>query len=273
VADPIPRSASSAHLAQAVAWHRQVTAMATAADRAGVAGAELPALRQHLSAQAGRLTQAATQLGAALPALVPTPAEVAAAGQSLGDLSPSAIAAAVSTMHATLAAVDSALDPDVGTASAAALQYPVIAPPHPAVVAPLVAPLVAQPPAPGVAQLPGPAGTPGAPAQGLSRLGRYGVGPRNAAVYGAYSAVVIAVQVVLFLLLDEVRLPAAAPVCLLVLPALAWLAGYVTISAAFPAPPGQSPNRTPRLGVLVCLLPNALLVAAVVVLLALNGAA
>jgi hypothetical protein len=247
VADPIPRSASSAHLAQAVAWHRQVTAMVTAADRAGVASTELPAVRQHLSGQASRLTQAATQLGAALPALVPTPAEIAAAGQSLGDLSSSAVAAALSTMRATLAAVDSALDPDARPA-------PVPVQPHPAVIA-----------------QPAPVG-PGAPPPALTRLGRYGVGPRNAAVYGAYSAVVLAVQAALFLLLDEVRLPAAAPLCLLVLPAMAWLAGYITISTAFPAPPGQSPNRTPRLGVLVCLLPNALLVAAVVILFAINNA-
>jgi hypothetical protein len=108
---------------------------------------------------------------------------------------------------------------------------------------------------------------PGSP---LAGLGRYGVGPRNAAVYGAYSAVVVAVQVVLFVLLDETRLPAAAPLCLLVLPAMAWLAGFLTIGFLFPIPPGESPKRTPRLGIAVCLVPNALLLAAVVFLFALN---
>jgi hypothetical protein len=108
---------------------------------------------------------------------------------------------------------------------------------------------------------------PGAP---LAGLGRYGVGPRNAAVYGAYSAVVVTVQVVLFVLLDEVRLPAAAPLCLLVLPALAWLAGFLTIGILFPTAPGEAPKRTPRLGVVVCLIPNVLLLGGVVFLFALD---
>jgi hypothetical protein len=81
---------------------------------------------------------------------------------------------------------------------------------------------------------------------------------------------VVAVQVVLFVLLDETRLPAAAPLCLLVLPALAWLAGFLTIGFVFPTAPGEPPRRTPRLGIVVCLLPNALLVAGVVSLFALN---
>src|SRR5690606_1807976 len=93
------------------------------------------------------------------------------------------------------------------------------------------------------------------------------VGLRNAAVYGAYAAPVLAVQAFLFLLLDEAgSLPAAAPLCLLVLPALAFLAGYLTIGTLFPAPAGEAVNRTPRLGVVICLIPNAVLCAGFVAL-------
>lgn len=130
------------------------------------------------------------------------------------------------------------------------------------------------PPSPGEPP-PSPGEPPPAPGEPLDSplagLGRYGVGPRNAAIYGAYSAMVVAVQAVLFVLLDETRLPAAAPLCLLVLPALAWLAGFLTIGTLFPGAPGQAPQRTPRLGVLVCLLPNVLLLSAVALLFALNA--
>jgi hypothetical protein len=98
-----------------------------------------------------------------------------------------------------------------------------------------------------------------------------GVVLRNAAVYGGYSAAVLVVQVILFLLLDEERgLPDAAPLCLIVLPALAWAAGWLTIGALFPAAPDARLNRTPRLGLLVCLIPNAVLVCALVVLFAID---
>jgi hypothetical protein len=79
-------------------------------------------------------------------------------------------------------------------------------------------------------------------------------------IYGAYSAAVLTVQVILFLLLDESRqLPSAAPVCLLVLPAMAWAAGYLTIRAiARPGPDGKV-RHMPRLGLVICLIPDALL--------------
>jgi hypothetical protein len=62
-------------------------------------------------------------------------------------------------------------------------------------------------------------------------------------------------------------LPLLAPVCLLVLPAFAWLAGWLTIGVAFPAPPGEPATpRTPRLGAIICLLPNLALCAGLGVL-------
>jgi hypothetical protein len=248
-------------MAQAVAWHRQVAAMVEAADRAGVATEELPGLRQRIAAQAGRLTQAATQTGGPLPALVPTPAEIAVAAQAFGDLSPEAVARAVRTIDTTLAAADAAIegraDPLAGAAAGG----------------PGAAPVIPAQPAAGSAD-PGASATASPPAEAAAAgttTARPRVGLRNAAVYGAYAVPVLGVQAFLFLLLDEVSsLPLAAPLCLLVLPALAFLAGYLTIGTLFPAPPGEKVNRTPRLGVVVCLIPNALLCAGFVALFVRN---
>jgi hypothetical protein len=85
-----------------------------------------------------------------------------------------------------------------------------------------------------------------------------GVGARNAGVYAAYATLVLAAQVGLFALLDENTLPLVAPVCLLILPAFAWLAGWITVGVAFRGPDGPV-ERTPKLGALICLLPNLLL--------------
>ncbi len=98
-----------ADLTQTVAWHRQVAALVAAADRAGVATAELPAVRARLLVQQTRLTEQAARYGAALPALVPTASEIAAVGPALGDLSEPAIARTVRTMYSTLDAADAAL--------------------------------------------------------------------------------------------------------------------------------------------------------------------
>ena len=66
-------------------------------------------------------------------------------------------------------------------------------------------------------------------------------------------------------------LPLTGPLCLLVLPAFAWLAGFLTIGVAFRPAPGQTKvDRTPRLGAIVCAVPDLLLFAAVVVLFAIN---
>jgi hypothetical protein len=236
-------------MAQAVAWHRQVAAMVEAADRAGVAPEKLPELRQRLATQASRLTQAATMAGSPLPALVPTPAEIAVGAQAFGDLSAEAVARALRTVESTLAAVDATLEGRAAEPGETST----------------VAATGARGEAPGIptqsATEPAPADGPAAAPDGPSAA-RPRVRLRNAAIYGAYSVPVLVMQAFLFLMLDEAgSLPAAAPVCLLVLPALAFLAGYLTIGTVFPAPPGEKVNRTPRLGVVVCLLPNALLCA------------
>mgnify|MGYP006976759088 CR=1 FL=1 len=238
--------------------------MVEAADRAGVAPEQLPGLRQRIAAQAGRLTQAATQAGGPLPALVPTPAEVAIAAQAFGDLSAEAVARAVRTIDTTLTAVDATLEgrtpgSDVSLLVGAAGSGGT--------------PGIPSQPSPSTPAGTTPAGTtpagttPGAPADPTTpsdsaRQPGHRVGLRNAAVYAAYAVPVLAVQAFLFLLLDEAAsLPMASPLCLLVLPALAFLAGYLTIGTLFPAPPGEKVNRSPRLGIVICLIPDVLLCA------------
>ena len=91
---------------------------------------------------------------------------------------------------------------------------------------------------------------------------------RNGLVYGGFAVSVLIIQVVLFVVADEgSTLPMLAPVCLLGLPAFAWLGGFLTVGAAFRPPVGGKVNRTPRLGVAICLMPNVLLCAALGVLL------
>jgi hypothetical protein len=104
--------------------------------------------------------------------------------------------------------------------------------------------------------------------QGSPRLGTWPPAVRNALIYGLYSAGVFALQVVLLFTLDETRaLPLLAPVCLLVLPAFAWLGGYLTTGAVFrPGPGAARVDRTPRLGVAISLAPNLLLCVALGVL-------
>ena len=91
---------------------------------------------------------------------------------------------------------------------------------------------------------------------------------RNALVYGGYALAVVITQFILFTLFDETELPKLAPCCLVVLPAFSWAAGWATIGLAFGGggPADPKVNRTPRLGLLVNLIPNALLCAGVGVL-------
>ncbi len=252
-----------ADLSQAIEWHRQVAAIVAAADRAGVATADLPGVRTRLLMQQSRLTEEAARTGAPLPRLVPSPSEIAAVGPALGDLSEAAIVRTVRTMLSTLEAVDATL----GSAA------PVAATGSPAGAA-TADPIRAQPSAIPSAT-PTTPGTnawtlrPTGPGPKIRDAARVSVGLRNAAVYGAYAATVFAVQVILFMVLDETRtLPTAAPLCLLVLPAFAWAAGFLTIGAVFRPPDRGKLNRTPRLGVVVCLIPDMLMCAAIGVLFA-----
>lgn len=211
-------------------WHRQVAALAAAADRVGVAATELPEVRARLLAQRSSFAEAAAAAGGPLPNLVPSPTEVAAAMPALGDLSAGAVRAAIQTISSTLDATDAAL---------AAHRTP---PPR---AMALAAGHQVTPRATGLAAW---------PAEG-----------RNALVYGGYALTVLIVQLVLLAVLDEQRaLPLLSPVCLVILPAFAWAAGWFTIGVAFRPPPGGPPlKRTPRLGALVCLAPNLLLCAGV----------
>jgi hypothetical protein len=226
-----------ADLNQAAAWHRQVAALATAADRLGVAAADLPTVRSRLHTQQIRLNEAAARAGAPLPPLVPTPAEVAAATPVFGDFSVPVVARAVQTMLATLDAADAVLVPA----------------PVPAVVA-----------APTAATAP-PLGAPAPSPEATGR--RWPVGVRNGLVYAAFAFLVMVMQIGLFIVIDEQALPFYAPLCLLVLPLFAWAAGWFTIGLAFPTPPGTpGPPRSWRLGLVVSMLPNILLCAWVGVL-------
>jgi hypothetical protein len=275
-------SQPSAELEDAARVHRQAAAIAAAADRAGVATAELPGVRARLAVREQRLTEWANRIGAPLPQLTPTPSEIASAGPALGDLSEAAAAAAVRSIESTLDAADAAMvaagasttvdglseTPSVGSAARGVAtpygQHPAADQPtqrpqwEAAKPAPPQAPTAA--PAPAATTAPAP---PAAPASGPTQGGwlTRSVYLRNAAIYGGYAFVVFSVQMALFLLLDETRLPAAAPACLLVLPALAWAAGYLTIGAVARPPQNGKLDRTPRLGVLVSLIPNALLCA------------
>jgi hypothetical protein len=242
--------------------------MVAAADRAGVATADLPAVRARLLAQQSRLMEESARTGAALAALVPTASEIAAVGPALGDLSEAAVARTVRTMYSTLDAGD------------AALAVPAPIPAGDGETAPAVLS--------GPSEQPGQLSRPAAPsgpssaatlhgastptAGGVAARVRGTVAFRNATVYGSYSAIVLTVQVGLFLAIDEVTLALTGPLCLLALPALAWLAGYLTIGVAFQPPAGRrGVDRTPRLGAIVCAVPDAVLVAAVVVLFAVHA--
>jgi hypothetical protein len=107
------------------------------------------------------------------------------------------------------------------------------------------------------------------PQHGTALVERAGERPglRNAAIYGGFAVTVLIVQLGLFVALDDTQLPLTAPLCLLVLPAFAWLGGFITIGALFRSPPGGKPvSRTPRLGAVICALPDLLLCAGVAAL-------
>jgi hypothetical protein len=256
-------------LARAAAWHRQVAALAAAADRAGLAGAELPAIQARLLAQQSGIAQAAARARTSVPELVPTPAEISAAGAGFGDLSDAAIDQAIRAAIQALDATDAELD-----------LRPVLAPGQGQTPGLSQAPGQGQPPGQGQVPSPSQPSSPSqAPGQGVApsqsqtpppyqvseSAGRVAV--RNGLVYGGFAAAVLVIQIVLFFLGDEATtLPVLAPVCLLGLPAFAWLGGWLTVGAAFRSGPGTKVNRTPRLGAVVCLMPNALLCAALGVL-------
>jgi hypothetical protein len=197
-------------LGQAAVWHRQVAALAAAADRAGVAAEELPAVRARLLAQQARFAETPSPP----TPLIPTPTEIAAAGPALGDLSPTSVSAALRTASSTLDAVDAVLVEHLR--------------PRP----------MAMPPPP-------------------MADGGWPAGVRNGLVYGGYALCVAVAQFALLVASDDERsLPITAPLCLLVLPAFGFLAGWVTIGTVFGRRGGPAVKRSPKLGALISFAPD-----------------
>lgn len=270
-------------LAQAAAWHRQIAALVEAADRAGVAEDHLPAVRARLLAQQGRFAESAARRGAPLPPLLPTPAEIAAAAPALGDLSVRAVAQAMRTVAATLDATDAALAGQRIPAPAAPPSRPPTAdtpsldPPDsvaiPTATGPITTgPITTGPTAPGAfvsgstttGATPSGAGSSGAATRQTKPTSATA---RNVLIYAGYALFVLVAQLAMLATLDEERtLPLLAPICLGVLPAFAWAAGWLTIGAAFPSPAGEKVDRSPRLGAVVCALPDVALCAGLGVL-------
>lgn len=85
---------------------------------------------------------------------------------------------------------------------------------------------------------------------------------RNLAVYGAFAIIALVLQAVLFLVASERSLPLFAPLCGVVLPVVAYGLGWLTVGLVFPGPTGGSPDRTPLLGALVCLVAPAVVTCA-----------
>lgn len=80
---------------------------------------------------------------------------------------------------------------------------------------------------------------------------------RNLLVYGPFAAAVLVVQIVLYLVAEPGSLPTYALLCGLSLPVLAFGLGWATIGFVFGGSGGGSGkvDRTPILGVIVCLAP------------------
>ena len=81
---------------------------------------------------------------------------------------------------------------------------------------------------------------------------------RNLLVYGPFGAVVLVVEVVLYLAAGGHGRSVYALGCGLVMPVAAFLLGWVGVGIAFPAAPGAKVDRTPAFGAVVCLAPAVL---------------
>src|SRR5262249_42656768 len=156
-------------------------------------------------------TRAASMAGAALPALQPTAAEIAAIMPALGDLSDAASGQFLRTASATLDAADVAL----GTRAPASVATAPLA----------VLPTGGRDSAP--TQRTGAPASPDEPAPVKAPRGieTWRAGPRNSLVYGACTVVVLVLQAVLFYSVTNPAL--ASPLCIFVFPAFAWAVGWV----------------------------------------------
>jgi len=201
-----------------------VSALATAAARAGVEHPDLSRVRERLTRQQALFAQAWVATGMPAPRLTPSPEEVSAAGAALGDLSADVVGAAARTMVSTLDDVD-------------AMLAPTPAPPG------VPVPAVPAPP-PGLARPPQVGGVAGWPPR-----------RRNALIYGCFALGVLVVDIAAAT--DETR-PGLLVLSLLVLPMVAWLAALITILVAFRGSP-TGRVTTPKMGLLICLAPDVLL--------------
>jgi hypothetical protein len=215
-------------LAWAEELHRRVSALATAAARAGVEHPDLATVRERLTRQQALFAQAWVATGMPAPRLTPSPEEVSAAGAALGDLSAEVVGAAARTMVSTLDDVDGMLAPAAPTAAPVPATAPL----------PATAPAASQPHRPVVK---GVAGWP--PRR------------RNALVYGGFALGVFIVH--LATALDEQH-PYLLVLSMLVLPILAWVAALITILLVFRGSPSGRVT-TPKMGLLICLAPDVLL--------------
>jgi hypothetical protein len=93
---------------------------------------------------------------------------------------------------------------------------------------------------------------------------------RNLLVYGPLALIVLLVQVVLYSVVSETNLPIYAPLCALIMPAMAFALGFVAIGLVFPATPGGQVERTPLLGLAICLSPIVVICAGLGVFAALR---
>lgn len=103
-------------------------------------------------------------------------------------------------------------------------------------------------------------------------VGTHGYGPgaglpprlRNILVYGPLALIVLVVQVIVFTLVSETK-PIYAAFFALIMPAMAFVLGFVAIGLVFPAPPGGQVERTPLLGLAICLSPIVVICAGIAV--------
>ncbi|MGN9778549.1 hypothetical protein ACTMS0_22685 [Micromonospora sp. H33] len=104
-------------------------------------------------------------------------------------------------------------------------------------------------------------------ARGLLAAAGWPAGARNLLVYAPLALLVPLIQVVLLLVTGPGPVTVAALVCGLPMPVVAFAAGWLGVGRLFPAGAGGRADRTARLGALVCLVPAALVSAALLLAL------
>jgi hypothetical protein len=92
----------------------------------------------------------------------------------------------------------------------------------------------------------------------LGRLRGWPPPVRNLLVYGPLAAVVLVLQLVLFIAVSRSSPSLYLPLCGLALPVLAFGIGWFTVGLLYPADAGTKVDRTPAVGAAVCLAPMLL---------------